>query len=156
MGNITVTAWRDKHSFQPARFIESCGVGIEREIDMKCQYCLEDADLVTGDVIYPHLPYLHHKKFYRCVPCKAHVGCHPNSDRPLGRLANAELRRWKQAAHSVFDPLWKSGGMKRSEAYKWLADMLCIHKKQCHIGSFDIDMCKRVIEHCEQREANHG
>lgn len=32
---------------------------------------------------------------------------------PLGRLANAELQRWRNTAHAMFDPLWKSGSMSR-------------------------------------------
>ncbi len=37
------------------------------------------------------------------------VGCHPGTKNSLGRLANAELRKWKSIAHRVFDPLWRDG-----------------------------------------------
>lgn len=118
-----------------------------------CPYCHHDAELVTGKAIYPHRPDLFHKWFWRCQPCRAWVGCHPknpkdktdNGTRPLGRLANAELRKAKQAAHSVFDPLWKSGTIPRAKAYKWLADTLGISRDNCHIGMMDVDGCKAVV-----------
>ena len=64
---------------------------------------------------------------------------------PLGRLANAELRRAKSAAHAAFDPLWKSKRMKRRDAYGWLARELGISRDNCHIGMFDIAACRAVV-----------
>jgi hypothetical protein len=116
-----------------------------------CPYCSEPAELVTGKEVYPHRPDLRDNPIYRCAPCDAHVGCHPGTTNPLGRLANANLRKLKMAAHAVFDPLWKSGGMKRKEAYKWLASRLEIRPSECHIGWFDHDQCKRVVEICNER-----
>lgn len=98
--------------------------------------------------MYPHRPDLHDKRFYRCAPCAAWVGCHPGSANPLGRLANAELRKAKSAAHTAFDPLWKSKRMRRKEAYGWLAERLGVKKNECHIGMFDVADCKRVVEIC--------
>lgn len=116
---------------------------------MKCAYCGNDARLVTGDHIYPHRPDLYHKHFYECIPCDAYVGCHPGTTNPLGRLANAELRKAKSAAHAAFDPIWKSGRMRRGSAYAWLCDKLQIPKDECHIGMMDVGMCRRVVEICE-------
>lgn len=117
---------------------------------MNCDYCGKPAELVTGDEIYPHRPDLSRLRFWRCEPCDAHVGCHRGTTRPLGRLANAELRRAKMAAHAAFDPLWKSGRMSRSEAYAWLADRLGIEADVCHIGMFDVAMCELVCEEVKQ------
>ena len=52
------------------------------------------------------------------------------------------------AAHSAFDPLWKLGRMERRAAYAWLAEQLGIRFQACHIGKFDVDRCKQVIEIC--------
>jgi hypothetical protein len=120
---------------------------------MRCHYCGNEAELVTGEAIYPHRPDLAEKKFWRCVPCKAHVGCHPGTENPLGRLANAELRIAKMAAHAAFDPLWKSGEMKRSKAYAWLSGNLGLTKRETHIGWFDVDQCIRVVEVCQDRDS---
>ena len=113
-----------------------------------CDYCGNSAPLVTGREVYPHRPDLFTKKFYQCVPCGAYVGCHPGTTQPLGRLADAELRREKMAAHAAFDPLWKNGEHKRGKLYGWLANQLGIEKKDCHIGMFSADMCRRVVEIC--------
>ena len=124
----------------------------------QCPYCYSDASLVTGKHIYPHRADLHGLMFWACKPCDAYVGCHKKhalmviagrrvvSDGtvPLGRLANAELRKAKQAAHAAFDPMWKEQGMSRREAYSWLAHQLGIRVDDCHIGEFNVDQCNRV------------
>ena len=120
---------------------------------MKCSYCGEGAKLVTGYEIYPHRPDLANLKVWSCAPCGAWVGTHKNSPdhKPLGRLANAELRKAKMAAHAVFDPLWKSGRMSRREAYSMLAQRMGISKEQAHIGMFDVDQCKAVVDLFSQK-----
>lgn len=123
-----------------------------------CPYCNGYAHLVTGATVYPHRWDLRALLFWQCKPCKAFVGCHKRgapvdvviSDGtiPLGRLANAELRRAKSEAHAAFDPMWKEKGSKlsRREAYRHLANALGITPEECHIGMFDEEMCKRVVE----------
>jgi len=93
-----------------------------------------------------------------CQPCDAYVGTHRNSKdhKPLGRLANAELREWKIRAHDAFDPLWRakmqrdkySKSKARRVAYHWLAGKLGIGIRNCHIGMFDIDQCRHTVEVC--------
>lgn len=110
-----------------------------------CPYCGEDAYRVPGTEIYPHRPDLADKHFWLCSPCNAYVGCHRNSDKPLGRLANQELRRWKRRAHEAFDPLWKYERMSRAEAYRKLAEAMKITPDICHIGMFDVEQCQDVV-----------
>lgn len=122
-----------------------------------CDYCSQPARLVHGGVIYPHINLFYEKGkpvpvssrfFWQCVPCRAYVGTHKDSptNQPLGRLANAELRNAKKAAHAIFDPLWKEKTMSRSKAYAWLARALEIDPKDCHIGMFDLDLCRKTID----------
>ncbi len=127
---------------------------------VKCDYCHGEAKLVSGREIYPHRPDLVAKQFWRCEPCDAYVGCHrrhPKDNRdgtkPLGRLANAELRREKQRAHAAFDPIWKSGQMRRKAAYAWLAEQLGISRANCHIGMMDVDACRAVVAAVTNRQA---
>lgn len=115
---------------------------------MTCAYCGNEAVLVTGDALYPTRPDLYQNHFYRCDPCQAHVGCHPGTTNPLGRLANAELRKAKMDAHAIFDLLWRTGKRSRRQAYAWLAHELGIDISQCHIGEFDLEQCRRVVEIC--------
>ena len=111
-----------------------------------CDYCGREAEKVSGEDIYPRCRDLHHKTFYKCGPCHAWVGCHPGTDKPLGRLANRELRLAKSAAHEAFDPLWKGrdAPMVRTAAYAWLADELGIDRADCHLGMFDVKQCRQT------------
>jgi hypothetical protein len=147
-----------------------------------CPYCEQPAGLVDGTRVYPHRPDLGHKRFWLCGPCDAYVGCHAEgawawvdgrrttSDGtwPLGRLADAELRRAKSAAHRAVDPLWSgqcccdghvaAGGrcprcgtvavpsLTRSQAYAALAKAMRMNKDQCHIGLFDLEQCRAAVE----------
>lgn len=117
-----------------------------------CPYCGKPSEKVTGKSIYPHRSDLDNKTFYRCKPCDAYVGCHPNTDTPLGRLANSDLRSAKRRAHEWFDPLWKAGSMSRRQAYEWLAGQLGIKVDDCHIGEFDAEQCERAIVVCKSRK----
>lgn len=110
-----------------------------------CPYCNAEAEVTTGDYIYPHRQDLAHRKFYVCWPCDAYVGTHKDSGAPLGSMANAELRKARRAAHAAFDPLWDRT-MARNQAYAWLAKAMGLPKNQTHIGMFDVDQCKRVVE----------
>ena len=121
--------------------------------DVFCDYCGMRAVLVTGREIYPRRPDLWKKQFWRCGPCGAHVGCHPNTESPMGRLANAELRSWKVRVHSLFDPLWQGGSMTRPEAYRWLAEVLGITTAECHVGMFDVARCKLAVAILQARSA---
>lgn len=110
-----------------------------------CPYCRNRAELVNGDVIYPRRPDLHDKLLYSCKPCDAYVGCHPGTDKPLGTLANADLRRARMAVHSVLDPLWKTGRFTRKGAYAWLSKQMNMNKYDCHTAKFDMAQCEKAI-----------
>lgn len=125
-----------------------------------CPYCNLPSVLTDSSVIYGRS----YGPIYLCGPCKAYVGCHKGTTEPLGRLADAELREWKKRAHSAFDPIWQgavalaiaaNGGPKRglkhkarSGAYARLAAALSIPFADCHIGMFDVDKCKAVVQVC--------
>lgn len=113
---------------------------------VSCPYCGGFARLVDSSDVYRSGR--NYGKLWACMPCGAWVGVHKNSRTfaPLGRLANAELRKAKIEAHSAFDRLWKEWDLDRDEAYSWLADRLGIEARECHIGMFDLEMCRRVIE----------
>jgi hypothetical protein len=108
-----------------------------------CPYCGQEPIRTTGQEIYPHRPDLYHKKFILCRPCHAYCGCHQD-EKPLGRLADSTLRKDKQKAHAAFDPLWKEKHMSRNQAYKWLSKVMQICKKECHIGMFNTQQCKKA------------
>jgi hypothetical protein len=130
-------------------------------IVVKCDYCQRPAKLVSGLVVYPHRRDLADKMFYLCVPCDAYVGCHMGTTFPFGRLANAELRKAKTAAHAAFDPIWQyrlsvkrktdksyTKGHARGGRYKKLGELMGIPGENCHIGMFDVEQCKKAVEIC--------
>jgi hypothetical protein len=90
--------------------------------------------------------------------CGAYVGCHPGTNKPLGRVADAELRKWKGEAHRYFDALWKRRARAnnarynntRDRAYTWLSGQLGLERKYTHIGMFDVEQCKKVVELCKK------
>lgn len=121
-----------------------------------CPYCCQSAALVYGNIVYPHREDLFSKKFYLCQSCGAYVGCHDGTDVPLGRLANAELRRAKMKVHAEFDILWKNKWLSRTKAYAWLAEELGIPASLCHVGMFDVETCNRAVVACQKLRLSKG
>lgn len=112
-----------------------------------CPYCGSAAVCIDSAEIYRGHSY---GWMWKCSTCPdVYVSCHKGTRKPLGRMANAELRAAKVAAHTAFDRLWKSGVMSRTDAYHWLTDALGLDT-QAHIGEMDIELCGRVVEVCRE------
>lgn len=123
-----------------------------------CPYCGSASEHVDGTVLYPHRTDLAEKKFWRCRPCDAFVGCHPGTPEPLGSLVNAALRTARAKTHDLFDQLWGRGAeifdnppMTRKEAYAWLAAELVLEVDACHIGMFDLETCSKALAAVRRR-----
>lgn len=120
-----------------------------------CPYCNTQAELLTGEELYPFHPHLAQKHFYNCTPCDSRVGCHPPMDSkyggigdgtvPMGTMANAELRRARQAAHDALDPMFRSNVMSRQSAYVWLAREMGLRFHDTHIAMFTLEQCARAV-----------
>lgn len=96
--------------------------------------------------------------FYGCSEypiCNAIHGCHQDSKKPFGIPADKETKQWRIKAHKSFDWLWKSGNMKRAEAYKWMQLSLGLSSKKAHIGMFDLNQCRQLIECVDEYEKSH-
>ena len=65
-----------------------------------CPYCGKETELIDSAEVYHGVSY---GWMYICRPCDAYVGCYKGTKKALGRLANAELRKYKHEAHGVFD-----------------------------------------------------
>ena len=109
---------------------------------MKCPYCQKEATWIPNEQVYGKR-YGKSYMCYYCKDCDAYVGCHNNTRSPLGTMANKELRQWRQKAHAIVDPLWKSRKYKRNTVYLRLSEAF---GKQIHIGSSDIEQCKEIIK----------
>ena len=110
-----------------------------------CPYCGHTARRSTGREIYPYRRDLYRLLFWVCFDCDARAQIDPVSGHLLGTMADRELRQWRMKTHAVFDPLWHHEAMTRSEAYDWAAKQLIMRPTDCHIGKFDIGLCKRLI-----------
>lgn len=102
-----------------------------------CSYCKQPAELIE----YPY------GLKWSCEPCEAYVGCHEGTSKPLGTLADKELRKWRIKAHKALDKKWRNR-RQRKRIYKKLAKHLELSKRDCHIGLFDVETCKKVIGVC--------
>ena len=107
-----------------------------------CPYCGHEAKLIDSKQVYGKS----YGNMYMCWDCDAYVGTHKGTTKPLGRLANKELGHWTVQAHNAFDIKWRGALMSRKDAYRWLSKSLDIPIEQTHIGMFDVDICKRVVE----------
>lgn len=101
-----------------------------------CPYCGCTAQLTR----------IHYGEVWACRPCDARVGCHKGTQKPLGTLANAELRRARRRVHELFDPLWKEGGWPRPAAYAWLGQQLQLEPDACHVARFDLKQVDQAEE----------
>lgn len=120
--------------------------------EVYCPYCGRKAEYVDSAEIYGKS----YGMVYLCRPCDAYVGVHDGTDTPLGRLANRELRRWRNRAHAAFDPLWQQGPYRRrrNDAYAWLAGKMGLAKEKTHIAMFDVEQCKQVIQIMDNERRN--
>lgn len=120
----------------------------EQGLVLLCQYCGQPcAYLPTSIPIYG----TDYGPMYQCQPCGAYVGCHPDTDIPLGHVANAELRDRRKAVKAIFNPLWQRGpkmgrAQRRSWCYAWLARKMEIPPDDCHVGHFGIKECNEALK----------
>ena len=119
---------------------------------MKCPYCKEEALWCENKEVYGK-NYGKSYMMYLCKTCDAYVGCHNNTERPLGTMANRETREWRKKAHLAFDPFWKENGYTRKSIYGKISEAL---ETDVHIAESDITQCKKIINWCRGREMERG
>lgn len=91
------------------------------------------------------------RPFWSCTrfpECRGTHGAHPDG-RPLGVPANAATRAARIQAHAAFDSLWRSGGMSRSAAYRWLAKAM--GRSEVHMSGLSQPECDEVIRLVNER-----
>ena len=120
--------------------IQDCGLGFTEQVI--CPHCNKPTRLT--EAANPNLG--PHRLLYVCEKCGAFCGTHEGTDIPLGLPGNDLERKYRGVVHRLFDSYWKKKGMTRDEAYTWLAGNIGMFVKDCHIGRFDVDRCKKVIK----------
>jgi len=109
---------------------------------MICPYCNKEAPWVENKEKYGR-NYGKSYMCYYCKPCDAYVGCHQNTRRPLGTMANKELREWRMKVHAHIDPLWREQGWDRKKVYRHISQKLGF---EYHTGESDVEVCKKVLQ----------
>lgn len=110
---------------------------------MICPYCKKEANYGPNEEWYNGKRYGKSYMCYYCKPCDAYVGTHNNTTKPLGTMANRELRQMRMKVHNKIDPLWKEKGWKRGEVYFEISSRLGY---TYHTGESDIETCKKILE----------
>lgn len=125
-------------------------------------FCVEcdkyiTAKLVTGAMIYEDSPKVARDKFWMCNSCKNYVGCHKNANKnklkPLGVIANKDLRKIRMMIHEIIDPIWREEKMKRGEVYAIISNELGY---KYHTGELNsIDEADRVLRIAQNIQENY-
>jgi len=91
-----------------------------------CAICDKHVEynLTTGKVIYPHREDLHNLTIAQCPVCYGYVGTHKKTKKPLGVIVSQEVKRERIKIHSIIDPLWKDGRIKRKHLYARISEKL--------------------------------
>lgn len=108
-----------------------------------CPYCGSPAHLMERSAVDERSE---KGMVWSCIPCDAWVPTHYNSDKPIGRLANAELREVKARALESFTALWKAWDVDRRTAYAWLAEKMDMPMSLCNFGRFDVSECVKAYD----------
>jgi hypothetical protein len=120
-------------------------------VPQHCRYCDGPVALVSNAAVYRGREYGDWPYLYWCEDCDAYVGLHPNTDIPLGTLANQELREARKAGKALFIAVQQRSRWNRDKAYAWLARQLGIDPAYCHWGWFEPERCQQASEVCQRR-----
>lgn len=69
-------------------------------------------------------------------------------DRDRQLRNEGHLPSWRYYAHRFFDKLWteRRYGFTRDEAYAALAEYMGLPSEEAHMGHFNVEQCKQVVE----------
>jgi len=122
---------------------------------IKCPYCGAHAAYRPAAVVYgkstsAQFADTHLYVCSRWPSCDAYVSAHKKSKRPMGTLANRELRHKRIQAHRSLDAMGKKYKMEKQDLYIWLQAKLAFTEEQTHIAMFSEYRCEQVIALCRQ------
>ena len=104
-----------------------------------CPYCGGLAVLRPAEYVYGERNLNPDNYLYVCSgypSCDSYIGVHKKSMRPMGTLANGDLRHKRIEAHRALNKVVQAGIMTKHGAYIWLQNRLCLREKDMHIGMF--------------------
>ncbi len=119
-----------------------------------CPYCNTPSVLCDASAVYGPT-YAGRFNMWVCAnypDCDSYVGVHKDQaiPKPLGTMANAELRKLRKRVHAIFDPMWKpgpearfTGRDARKKAYRWISDRLAV--ADFHTAESGEALCRRAL-----------
>lgn len=119
-----------------------------------CHCCGGPVKLTNNRDIYNGQSFGDWPYVYRCAQCQAYVGLHPDTDLPLGIMADRQTIQARKEAKTVFQRVvLVRHSRDRNAGYAWLARALEIPTSVCHFGMFDHaralaarDACRSALE----------
>ena len=112
-----------------------------------CPYCGGLAVLRPAEYVYGERNLNPDNYLYVCSgypSCDSYIGVHKKSMRPMGTLANGDLRHKRIEAHRALNKVVQAGIMTKHGAYIWLQNRLCLREKDMHIGMFSEYRCEET------------
>jgi|GEM_PF-4262990 len=89
---------------------------------------------------------------YTCTDkkCPLTHDCYQENDfakkaQPTGIPASSRCKNLRLYCHELLSEWGKLRGYDKNESYQKLSELIRIERKDCHMGLFDIPMCKKVI-----------
>ena len=123
---------------------------------IECPYCGAHAVLRSANKLFGTKLYEPNRFLYVCSnwpSCDAYVTAHSFDHRPMGTLANKQLRHKRILAHKAFQNYRKVTKTEKWASYIWLEGKLGLDKERTHIGMFSEADCDRVIALCQKETA---
>lgn len=123
----------------------------KRTYSIHCPYCGAPAVCRPAGSVYGARTIDRQSCLYVCSnwpACDAYVSAHKKDRRPMGTLADGNLRHKRILAHRALEKMRKERHMDRCAAYVWLQARLGLTENQAHIGMFSEETCDRVISLC--------
>ena len=114
-----------------------------------CPYCGRQAVLRPAMYVYGERNLDPDNYLYVCggyPACDSYIGAHKKSLRPMGTLADGDLRHKRILAHRLLNQITDQGIMGRDAVYQWLAVRLGLSYEDTHIGYFSADLCDKAID----------
>ena len=114
---------------------------------INCPYCGAPAICRPASTVHGAATWQKSSYLYLCSrwpACDSYVAAHKKDHRPMGSLANTNLRRKRIQAHQSLEELRQNRHMEKWAVYLWLQGKLQMDPDQVHIGMFSEEMCDRV------------
>lgn len=118
-----------------------------------CHCCNQyGVKLVNNSEVYNGRSFGKWPYVYLCPHCRAYVGLHPDTDLPLGTMADSFTRDARKHAKAPFSTLVRVRfNRDRDKAYTWLADSLNIPRRECHFAMMDEERAMEVAGFCYEQ-----